>query len=164
MGDRNESESLTALGRNMHMAWTCHESAIKGLRAGMKERDVGIEQDDSVGVFLDTDHDRRSYYFISVNSLGISSDKQATYGRREEWNPEMEVKTSVEDKVWTIEMKIPFSELGIISPQGQTWGINLVRNHRAGMEDDNRWYSSLWNYPGHKDPHIPHRFGSMRFE
>ena len=130
----------------------------------MKERDGAIDQDDSVGVFLDTNHDRRSYHYILANSLGICLDKKATYGKREEWNPEVEVKTSVEDKAWVVEMRIPFSELGATPAKGQTWGVNLVRNHRAGMKDKYRWYSSLWNYPGHKDPHIPHRFGSIRFE
>jgi len=151
-------------GRNLYVAFKCFESNIAGLRADMKELDGRIEQDDSVGVFLDANHDRQSYHYVLVNSAGTCTDKKGAYGVREEWNPKIQVKTAVGDDSWVVEMAIPFSELGMNSPHGKTWGVNFVRNHRAGIEDKYRRYSSLWNYPGHNDPHMPHRFGSMRFE
>jgi len=150
--------------RNVYIAFKCLEPKIADLRADIEEQDGKIEQDDSVGVFLDANHDRQTYYYVLVNSVGLCTDRKGSYGIREEWNPEIQVKTVVEDEFWVVEMAIPFSELGMISPQGKTWGVNFVRNHRAGIEDTYRRYSSLWNYPGHKDPHIPHRFGTVRFE
>ena len=151
-------------GRSLYVAFKCLESNIAGLRANIEEQDGKLEGDDSVGVFLDANHDRQTYYYVFANSAAVCAEKKASYGIREEWNPEIQVKTGVGDDSWVVEMAIPFSELGVNSPRGKTWGVNFVRNHRAGMDDKYRWCSSFWNYPGHKDPHIPHHFGSMRFE
>jgi len=155
---------LVCDGGNLYVAFKCLESNIGGLRADTEEHDGKVERDDSVGVFLDANHDWQTYYYLLVNSAGVCAEKKGSYGIREEWNPEIRVKTAVEDEFWLVEMAIPFSELGVTSPQGKTWGVNFARNHRAGMDDAHRRYSSFWDYPGHNNPHIPHRFGSMRFE
>lgn len=151
--------------KNLYVAFKCFESRITNLCANMKKHDGNIESgDDAVGVFLDTDFNRQNYYYVFVNSLGICEEKKAAYGIREEWNPQIQVKTSVEDKFWVVEMAIPFSELGASPAKGKTWGLNLVRNHRAGIIDPQSHYYGLWNYPDHRDPHIPHRFGTILFE
>ncbi|HMA53177.1 MAG TPA: carbohydrate binding family 9 domain-containing protein, partial [Acidobacteriota bacterium] len=48
------------------------------IAAGISKRDSDLEEDDSVGVFLDTYGDRRACYYFMTNLLGTQSDGRIT--------------------------------------------------------------------------------------
>ena len=61
-------------------------------------------------------------------------------GRQDNWDAVWESKVSLNEKGWTVEIKIPYSALRFPKEQVQTWGINFWRDLRRTREQ------SSWNY------------------
>ena len=96
--------------------------------ANQTRKDGSFKFEDHVAVYLDTYHDKRRTYGFAVNPLGTQLDeKQGDLG----WDGEWVAVTSVEESVWTVEMKIPYEILDLPRAEKQTWGLNLVRRHQS---------------------------------
>jgi hypothetical protein len=95
-------------------------------------RDMPTLDSDWFGVTLDSHHDHRTGYRFQVNPGGVQRD--GTIGmeggtEREDlsWDAVWEVATTVSAEGWTVEMRIPFSQLRFSAEAVQTWGLQLVR-------------------------------------
>ena len=99
-------------------------------------RDAPLWNDDYVGIYLDTYHDHRNFYYSPTNSLGTSRDGIVTDARlyNTAWNGIWQVKTQVTDVGWTSEFRIPFSTLRFGGDQPMTWGLQLSRAIRRKQE------------------------------
>ena len=149
----------------LYLAFHCHERAVDKISATAKSEDeagILLGDDDHLGFFLDTNHDRASYYRFALNSKGVVYEAACEYGARglssdKSWNPEWEVKTAVGAKHWTAEIRIPFASLGVGKPEpGTIWGVNLIRTRRAPEEEHSTW-------AGVADRYQPKAFGRLVF-
>lgn len=110
-------------------------------------------------VCFDTYHDRRTAYVFGVNTAGVRFDRyhyEDSEGSRDfSYNPVWEAKTSVDDKGWTAEMRIPFSQLRFNKDENLVWGVNF-----------NRWIPSrnedvFWIYTPRDETGYASRFGDL---
>lgn len=95
-------------------------------------RDMPLLDSDWFGVTFDSHHDHRTGFRFQVNPGGVQRDATVRMAGGDEvedasWDPVWEVLTAVADSGWTLEMRIPFSQLRFPSAAEQTWGLQIER-------------------------------------
>jgi hypothetical protein len=125
------SEKATAYlsydDRNLYAVFVCHDASGQ-VRAHLSKRE-DVDQDDGVGILLDTFRDHHRAYAFYSNPLGIQSDSIYTEGQSYDfsfdtvWNSEGRL-TQDGYIVW---FSIPFKSLRFSHAPEQTWGIALYR-------------------------------------
>jgi hypothetical protein len=127
---------------HLYISAICHDSDSRhGLVIKTIERDypnVLSEDMDSFGVSFDTFLDRRSSFLFFVNPRGGVKDGQTfndgttrDYG----WDGLIDVRTTVHDSGWTVEMAIPWTTLRFDPTRDpQAWGVNFLRRIRRKNE------------------------------
>jgi hypothetical protein len=114
---------------------------------------------DWVAVNIDSYHDLRTAFSFAVNAKGVKCDKAITEdgdNHDPSWDPIWYVKTSVDEKGWVAEMKIPFSQLRFPASEEQVWGFQCDRQLFRKQE------RSGWQYIPKDSPGVVHRFGELR--
>ena len=114
------------------------------ITARLNNRDDPLEQDDSVTVFLDTFHDRRTCYFFSTNPLSTQTDGRITDNGRVRdavWDASWEVAAQRLPDGWSAEFAIPLRALQFRAGGDRTWGLNVGRTRRKSLEE------SFWAGP-----------------
>ncbi|PCH63897.1 MAG: hydrolase [SAR86 cluster bacterium] len=117
-------------GETLYVAFIALDPDPSQIRAFYRDRD-NLQNDDIVGIVLDTFNGERRAYEFFVNPLGIQRDAindelNRSYDRS--WNAIWESAGSINNEGYHVEMAIPLKQLRF--PQGtdiQTWGIDLVR-------------------------------------
>ncbi len=101
------------------------------VRKRLGRRDSFLWDSDWLYVSLDSYHDHINAYQVSVNPAGVKRDAITTGegGFRDDasWDAVWDVAVSVDAQGWTVEMRIPFSQLRFSPTDVQTWGIQLGR-------------------------------------
>ena len=122
--------------KNLYVVFECKD-ASRTVRAHLSKRE-DLDQDDGVGVFLDTFHDKhRAYYYFS-NPLGIQQDAIYTEGQGYDfsfdtvWNTEGRLKKDG----YIVWFSIPFKSLRFSHEPEQTWGVALYRTILRKSEYD----------------------------
>ncbi len=86
---------------------------------------------DRINVIIDSYHDKRTAFVFTTTAAGVKGEEIAT-GNGDDfddsWNPIWYTDANVDEKGWTAEMKIPFSQLRFGNTKEQIWGFNIVRN------------------------------------
>ncbi len=85
---------------------------------------------DLVFVDIDSYFDKQTDFLFAASASGAKSDAAITEdGKNEDdsWNPIWFLKTSVDDKGWCAEMKIPMSQLRFGGKNDQIWGLEVTR-------------------------------------
>ncbi len=125
---------------NIYFGFTCFDSEISKITAKEMRRDGNLWDNDHVFVLLDTYDDQRSGFFFRVNPLGAMEDvaiMDAGDSRNENWDAVWDCRTQTNEKYWTAEIGIPFSQLRFNRSDGMTWGLNvgrsLMRNKEEGL-------------------------------
>jgi len=96
-------------------------------------RDMPRGDSDWFGVALDSYHDHTTAFLFEVNPSGVKRDavrSNSSDGRDtddESWDAVWEVATLIHDDGWSVEMRIPFSQLRFASREEQIWGIQFER-------------------------------------
>uniref|UniRef100_A0A7V3KPS4 Carbohydrate-binding domain-containing protein n=1 Tax=candidate division WOR-3 bacterium TaxID=2052148 RepID=A0A7V3KPS4_UNCW3 len=142
---------------NLYLGVECFESEIGTLKAVYRERDTNIWEDDCIEVFIDTRNDQKTYFQFIANSLGAQFDMDSKHGKT--WNGEWKVKTSIGEKLWSVELAIPFDTLNAHPEKGTLWRFNLCRERYAG----GRIELSAWSNTG-ENFHTPALFGYLIFD
>jgi hypothetical protein len=96
-----------------------------------------------------------------VNALGTIQDAKA---RDSSWNGKIMVKTRVYKDKWTVETKIPFSELGLKKGSiNKVWSVNVSR---SAKDPDNPllFEDTAWSPTGSSSIHIPEKMGYIWLE
>lgn len=117
----------------------CYDSDPNGIIALDMRRDAPLANDDYLGLYLDTYHDHRNFYYFSTNALGCRRDGIVTDARfyNTAWNGIWQAKARITDEGWSAEWRIPFSTLRFGGEQPMTWGFNLSRAIRRKQESAN---------------------------
>lgn len=95
--------------------------------ARLVRRDVDISTD-LFGVFLDPYNDNRSGYFFGLSAAGAFADGVLYNDDWDDvsWDGVWEGKVNIDSIGWTVEMRIPLSQLRF-KESNKTWGINFLR-------------------------------------
>jgi hypothetical protein len=95
-------------------------------RLGRRDRDV---TSDAFLIFLDPQHDRRGGVYFGVNAGGTQYDGILSNDdwRDDSWDGVWESAVARDDRGWTVEMRIPLSQLRFDGGAGRRWGINIER-------------------------------------
>jgi hypothetical protein len=125
------TESTTAYlsydDKNLYVAFLCRDESGE-VRAHLSKRE-GSDQDDGVGVLLDTFRDfHRAYYFFS-NPLGVQTDAIYTEGQGYDFSFDTlwDNAGRVTKDGYIVFFSIPFKSLRFSHGPEQTWGVALYR-------------------------------------
>lgn len=142
---------------NLYIAFKCYDSQMDKIKADKTSRDSDVWTDDCVDVFLDPDLSRRYFYQLIVNTLGTQQDINMTEVSDNKWNIKWLTKSHRDKDYWSIEISVPFTQLGLKTPtSGERWGANFNRESPRTPE-----YSG-W-VPTGQGFQIPTRFGDLVF-
>ncbi|MEP7325759.1 MAG: DUF5916 domain-containing protein [Gemmatimonadota bacterium] len=117
-------------------AWL-YDSAPDSIVARLARRD-NFASSDRFMVLLDPYHDKRSGFYFAVNAAGTLYDG-VLYNDdwdTDEWNGVWEGSVQRTSEGWTVEMRIPYSQLRFKKSEVQTWGINFKREIARKNEED----------------------------
>lgn len=149
-GSGPSEESDIRIGYDDQYLWISASLFMKDpskLFIGTKKRDEMVWDFDAFGILLDTYNDNENGLAFFTNPEGlrtdftISNDAAGGGGRfgfmNTSWDTFWDVKTSIDDKGWYLEMRIPFSSLKFRSENGSvTMGMILSRYVSANNELD----------------------------
>jgi len=92
---------------------------------GARPRDADLSNNDRVELLLDIDRDYRSFYRLSVDYRGWTSEE--CLGDKN-WNPQWYVAANSNDQQWTVEFAIPWSQIAPNKPRvNDAWAIGVQR-------------------------------------
>ena len=130
------------------------------IQAPMGRRDEA-EQAEHLLISLDTYLDRRTSSTFGVTASGVRIDRyyptDNDYPSDPDFNPVWQVRTSMDQKGWSAELWIPFSQLRFTERDAQVWGLNVQRWVPSRNEEvywalvartDDRWTSLFGDLHG----------------
>ena len=115
-------------GKNLYIIFLAFDTEPQKIRARMLRREL-IDDDDQVGMLLDTFNDQRHAYGFYSNPYGIQQDFLMTENRGFDgsfdtvWHTDARM-TGQGYMVW---FEIPFKSLRFPATSPQTWGVMLAR-------------------------------------
>lgn len=96
---------------------------------------------DWIEVNIDSYNDDRTAFSFTLTAAGVKGDEFISQDGSHwdsSWDPIWYGKTSINDKGWFAEMKIPLSQLRYGSKEEQTWGLQVHRRIFR-LEEQNLW-------------------------
>lgn len=120
---------------------------------GQPRDSTGVFRGETVEVFVDPDHDQRVYYQIAVNSAESIYDSVRT---DPSWSADVRAGVKLLDDHWTMEVAIPWTDLGVVPEAGSLIGLNVCRDRYLGADKTwSNWSQTAANF------HDPERFGHI---
>jgi hypothetical protein len=153
-----QSEVYTCYDQdNLYVAFKCYDSQMNKISAVKTVRDSDVWTDDCVDVFLDPDLSRRYFYQLIVNAIGTQQDINVTETSDIKWNIKWQSKTFKASDYWSVEIAIPFRQLGLKTPvAGDRWGANFNRESPRTPEYSG-WVPTVQGFQ------TPTKFGDIVF-
>lgn len=133
--------------KNMYIAVRCYDSEPEKIVKRLSRRD-GFEGD-WVEFNIDSYHDKRTAFSFTISAAGVKGDEFISNNNNfdRSWNPIWYVKTNVDEKGWTAEIRIPLSQLRFSNDPDQVWGIQSTRRFFRNAERST-WQRVPQNAPG----------------
>jgi hypothetical protein len=125
----------------LYVGYRCHDSAPDSVVKRMSRRDQF--NGDWVEINIDSYHDLRTAFSFTISVSGVRSDEFISDNGNNwdpSWNPIWFAKTHIDDKGWTAEIKIPFSQLRFGKNPDKIWGFQVTR--RIFRKEER----SIWQY------------------
>lgn len=113
---------------------------------------------DIVSIQIDSYYDQQTAFSFTAMASGAKGDEAVTQDGNnwdESWNPVWYLKTSIDNKGWNAEMRIPFSQLRFGKKAEHVWGIQVMR-HIFRLEE-----RSTWQYIPKGSPGQVHLYGEL---
>lgn len=134
------------------------DTAMDSVAATLFRKD-GSAYSDWFFVGIDSYNDNRTSFSFGVNPRGVRKDLLIYDDDREDlkWDAIWETATSIQDDKWTVEMKIPLSQLRFNGNQvTQQWGINFQRMFARKDE------ISFWSPTSKNSSGMVSHFGNLK--
>jgi len=114
--------------RSFYVVFLAFDSSPKLMRARMLRREQ-IDDDDQVGLFLDTFHDHRHAYMFYSNPFGIQQDAifSETDGPDLSWDTVWRTQAKITNQGYMVQFDIPFKSMRFQPTPEHTFGILLGR-------------------------------------
>ncbi|MBL7817838.1 MAG: carbohydrate binding family 9 domain-containing protein [Saprospiraceae bacterium] len=112
----------------LYLGYRCYDSSPDSIVKRMGRRDEF--PGDWVEINIDSYHDLRTAFSFTLSVSGVRNDEFVSNNGNfwdTNWNPIWFAKTHVDDKGWTAEAKIPFSQLRYGNEKNKVWGIQVMR-------------------------------------
>jgi hypothetical protein len=141
---------------NIYVFIRAHDTEPEKISRIMSRRDKF--SGDMVMVIIDSYFDKQTAFLFAASASGAKSDAAMSQdGNNEDssWNPIWFLETSVDDKGWCAEMKIPLSQLRFGRKDELVWGLELQRSIYRNQE------RSLWQYIPKGSPGFVHLIGEL---
>jgi len=163
-------------GQHLYIAWECEEPLVEHMRIAEVGPDGHVWRRECVEFFLDTEGTRKRYsHFMAAPQRNSFYDERCGYSGSgswdKSWNPKWTYAYKIEkDKNrWTLEMRIPFNQLGARPPSpGTEWQGNFGRERIAQHRDKNSHAPIpevyIWSQNEAEGLNTPLNFGVIRFE
>ena len=144
--------------KSVYVAFENLEPDTASLTIDQKVRDIDVWKDDAVELFIEPNNVGAEPYFqIVINAENLTYDDE-NGGAQRVWDPHLESATRVYNDRWTVEVKIPFEDLGVDKPTtGETWGWNFNRHIVTNASIWTGWATTGSSF------HTPERFGALTF-
>ena len=100
---------------------------------------------DWFGISIDPNHDRRTAYSFDVSAAGVQQDRYVFDDQFEDvtWNAVWESAVSIDSLGWSVEYRIPLSQIRYAPVDGpRKWGIQYTRRRTASAEMTNYVFMS----------------------
>ena len=149
--------------RNLYLKFICYEPEMRKLKAIGKYRDMdNVIADDNIEIFISPNlkNPEQSFQF-AVNARGVIWDARYGFGgiMDKSWNAKIKTAVKFERNRWILNVKIPFSELGINSASSEmALGANF---YRSRVCDKKSTTYSCWSPVFEARHYSPHRFGTI---
>jgi hypothetical protein len=114
---------------------------------------------DMVQVVVDSYFDQQTAFAFTASASGAKGDQAVSQDGNnwdDSWNPVWYLETSVDDKGWSAEMRIPFSQIRFGKKAEHVWGIQ-VRRYIYRLEE-----LSTWQFIPKGSPGMVHLFGELQ--
>ena len=114
---------------------------------------------DWIQVAFDSYFDRRTAYGFVITAAGVKMDELMSNDNADgdvNWEAVWEAKANIDNKGWTAELKIPFSQLRFDPDESSMWGFQVSRMIARRNE------MSVWSPVSNKINQWVSRFGLLR--
>lgn len=139
---------------SLYLGITCDEPRMDKLVPLAHSRDAKeIFGSEAVEVFVDPTHDHSHYFQFGINAAGSLFDGR---GNDPYWNSKAVAKTTLDETSWTLELAIPWEDLGVQPRQGRVIGFNVDRDRNLlNAREWSNWAQQNANF------HDPERFAHL---
>jgi hypothetical protein len=119
----------------LYVAARLYDSSPDSIVSRIGRRDADLNSD-WFYVAVDSYHDRRTGFYFGVYSGGSIVDGTMFNDSWDDnsWDGVWDAATRIDDKGWTVEIKIPYSQLRFQKQDEYVWGINFVRQIERSKE------------------------------
>ena len=141
---------------NLYVLVRAHDTEADKISRILARRDRFIG--DMIEINIDSDYDKQTAFSFTAMASGAKGDEAITENGNNwdgSWNPVWYLKTSIDEKGWNAEMKIPFSQLRFGKKEIHVWGIQMMRNIFRLEE------RSHWQFIPKGSPGFVHLFGEL---
>jgi hypothetical protein len=139
----------------LYVAAVMYEISADSIFRELGKRDTEGNTD-LFGIQLDTYNDKLNAYGFYVTPAGVQLDaRYSPSGKDSRWNAVWESKTTITQKGWIVEMKIPYSAIRFSGTPEQTWGLNFLRKVKRNNE------TYYWNPVDPAVQGLINQFGQM---
>ncbi|MDN4164794.1 DUF5916 domain-containing protein [Cytophagales bacterium LB-30] len=142
--------------KNLYILIRAFDADPEGIVKRMSRRD-GFDGD-FVEVNIDSYFDKRNAFSFTSSVSGVKGDEYVSNNGQNwdrNWDPIWYLKTSVDDKGWIAEMRIPLSQLRFADKEEHVWGLQIMRMYFRNQE------RSHWQYIPQDAPGYVHLFGEL---
>lgn len=121
----------------IYIAARMYDSHPEQIVSRLVRKDVSVDSD-KFTFYVDPYYDRRTGFYFAVNAAGTMYDGTLMNDGWDDnsWDGVWEGKAHVDEKGWTAEMRIPYSQLRFQKKDQQVWGINFSRVISRNNESD----------------------------
>ncbi|NUN68762.1 MAG: carbohydrate binding family 9 domain-containing protein [Bacteroidetes bacterium] len=141
---------------NIYLTAMMYDANPDSIASRLARRD-NVPQSDWFAVAFDSYYDRQTAFIFVVLPSGSKTDLlEYNDGRDEDesWDPVWETATRILENGWSVEMRIPLSQIRF-TEGNDTWGVNVIRKIARKQEETN------WSLISkHKDGYVS-QFGTM---
>jgi hypothetical protein len=119
---------------NLYVGFRCYDSEPKKIVRRLGPHD-SMGNSDSVGLFIDPFHDKRTGYYFALNAGGVQYDavsSEDSAGSEDNsihdstWDGVWHSAVTLEPWGWSAEFVIPFKAIRLPKAASQIWGLNLA--------------------------------------
>jgi len=121
--------------KSLYIAFRCFDDEPDKIEKRMGRRD-GFEGD-WIEINIDSYHDLRTAFSFTTTAAGVKGDELISNNGDNwdgNWNPIWYTKSKIDAQGWTVETRIPLSQLRFRSANIQTWGIQMTRRDFRNAE------------------------------
>lgn len=142
--------------KNLYVAIRAFDTEPGKIEKRLSRRDNA--SGDVVAIQFDSLCDRRTAFSFEISAAGVKEDELITENGMnfdDDWNPIWYTRTRIDDKGWTVEIKIPFDQLRFSKMDSHLWGLEVSR--RIFRKDE----ASRWQFIPVNSPGYVHLFGEL---